>query len=454
MRPHIQADPTLLSKLAQIQRVCLAIVGLIAAVNLSGWLIPAVDPFLFHGWMLMKANTALLVLLSALSLALAQDHKSESSERTHRLGQLLGVLVFLMAAAVLVEYLWHVSLGVDTWLAPDAGTPQPGRMSPQTTTSLVLLGLTSAFLRVRRWKAARLVDFIAFCLCSFLLVIVAGYAFGVLHLFGISRSTLTSPQTLICLILLSFVAFASRAERGIYAIFVGGGVASKIARIAAPFSILVPFLLEASRLHFLNKGLFSEENSSALVTVLAAVAGMALVVTLAWRIESLEQGIRDLSIRDDLTKLYNRRGFLFLAERALQLARRAELPFTVLFFDLDNLKQVNDALGHDMGSNFICEMADLLQTSFRESDVIARIGGDEFVVAAASSHAGIHMAAQRLEKAAASRNLQEGHAYPLSFSYGHATSEFGRKESLEDLLNQADRAMYIAKRKKRKARDS
>lgn len=451
MRPYIQADPVLLSKLAQIQRGCLAIAGLIAAVNLSGWIFPAVDPFLFHGWMLMKANTALLVLLSALSLTLAQEQRSK---RAHRLGQLLGALVFLMAVAVLAEYLWHISLGVDTWLAPDAGTPQPGRMSPQTTTSLVLLGLTSAFLRVRRRKVAQVVDFIAFCLCSFMLVIVAGYAFGVLHMFGISRSTLTSPQTLICLILLSFVAFASRAERGVYAIFVGGGVASKIARIAAPFSILVPFLLEAGRLHFLNTGLFSEENSSALVTVLAAVAGMALVVTLAWRIESLEQGIRDLSIRDDLTRLYNRRGFLFLAERALQLARRAELPFTVLFIDLDNLKKVNDALGHDMGSHFIREMAELLQACFRESDVIARIGGDEFVVAAASGQVGIHMAAQRLEKAAASRNLQEGHAYPLSFSYGHATSEFGRKESLEDLLNQADRAMYIAKRKKRLARES
>jgi len=107
-----------------------------------------------------------------------------------------------------------------------------------------------------------------------------------------------------------------------------------------------------------------------------------------------------------------------------------------------------------MGSNFIREMAELLQTSFRESDVIARIGGDEFVVAAASSQAGIHIAVQRLEQAAASRNLQEGRKYPFSFSLGHAASEFGRNESLEDLLNQADRAMYVAKRKKRQARES
>jgi len=102
-----------------------------------------------------------------------------------------------------------------------------------------------------------------------------------------------------------------------------------------------------------------------------------------------------------------------------------------------------------VGSNFICEMADLLKICFRETDVIGRIGGDEFVVAGVASLSGIRLSARRLEKAVASRNLTEGHRYPLSFSFGHVTSEAGRKESLDELLNQADSAMYANKRNKK-----
>jgi len=394
----------------------------------------------------MKANTALLVLLSALSLTLSRNRRSEWA---FFLGQLAGVLVFLVAVAVLLEYLTHVSFGFDTLPAPDSGSSQPGRMSPQTAICFVLLGITATFIRIRKRPAAQVIDCVVFCLSSFVLVIASGYTFGVLHLFGLSHSTVTSPQTLVCLLLLSFVAFGRRAERGVFSILVGIGVGSKIARIAAPFSLLVPFMLEAGRLRILRMGLFNEEYSVALVTVLAAVLGLGLILTFAWQIESLEQDIRDLSIRDDLTVLYNRRGFLLLAERALQLARRTGTPFSLLFIDLDNLKRVNDSLSHDVGSNFICEMADLLKICFRETDVIGRIGGDEFVVAGVASLSGIRLSARRLEKAVASRNLTEGHRYPLSFSFGHVTSEAGRKESLDELLNQADSAMYANKRNKK-----
>src|SRR6202012_203275 len=102
---------------------------------------------------------------------------------------------------------------------------------------------------------------------------------------------------------------------------------------------------------------------------------------LTWRISDLERNIQDLSLRDELTKLYNRRGFLLIAEQARKQAKRTETPFAIVFVDLDNLKKINDALGHDVGSELLCDLAMTMTAVFRESDTVGRIGGDEFVVA-------------------------------------------------------------------------
>ena len=446
MQHPSQPDPKLLDRLAWIHSGCLAAVSLIAMVNLSGWLFPALDPVMFRGWMLMKANTGLLLLLSSLSLICSQEQRKE---RTILIGLSLGAFVFLVAGTVLIEYSFHVSLGLDTLLAADAGSSPPGRMAPQTAASFALLGIVMTFIRVTSGLGGLLIDLFACGLGSLILLVAAGYAYGVLHLFGLTHSTLTAPQTLLSLTLLFFVVLGRRAERGVLSIFVGSGVGSGIARIAAPMSLLIPFMLEAGQSHILQTGSISPEYSAALVTVLAALMGVGVILTLGWRIDGLEQNIRDLSLRDDLTKLFNRRGFFLLAKRGLQHAHRSGTPFSVLFIDLDNLKQVNDTFGHETGSALLREFADLLTKTFRETEVLGRVGGDEFVVAGDLSEAGISLAALRLEKATEQRNLQGGHRLTLSFSLGSATSDSHRRESLEDLMTRADTAMYAAKRSKK-----
>jgi diguanylate cyclase (GGDEF)-like protein len=175
----------------------------------------------------------------------------------------------------------------------------------------------------------------------------------------------------------------------------------------------------------------------------------SLIVLLAWRINSLEQEVHDLSLRDELTGLYNRRGFYILAEQALHLAERTRQPLSVLFLDLDNLKRINDGLGHDVGSLFLREVADLLKGFFRESDVLGRIGGDEFVIAVDFDQATVTAISARLEEEAVARNAEPDRAYPLSFSVGHVTFEPGTQTTLEDLLDNADQAMYMTKRRKK-----
>jgi diguanylate cyclase (GGDEF)-like protein len=124
----------------------------------------------------------------------------------------------------------------------------------------------------------------------------------------------------------------------------------------------------------------------------------------------------------------------------------------VLFLDLDGLKQVNDELGHEIGSSLLKETAALLNSCFRESDVTARIGGDEFVVAGIASEAGIAMASRRLLQAALDRNEQPNHQYALEFSVGTATLDGNNPESLEAIVKRADQAMYQAKRAKKQSR--
>jgi diguanylate cyclase (GGDEF)-like protein len=173
-------------------------------------------------------------------------------------------------------------------------------------------------------------------------------------------------------------------------------------------------------------------------------------VVISRHIRRMESEIHRLSLRDELTGLYNLRGFRLLAEQAMRLAVRSQEPFSLMFVDLDGLKEINDTLGHNVGSARLIETADLLTESFRETDVVARMGGDEFAVAGQFSATAIRIAAQRLEDRASILKVDSGGGRPLSLSIGYAThSHDHRRLSLQDLLDEADSQMYDHKRRKR-----
>jgi len=442
----------MLDRLARVQAAWTLVAAGIGSVFLCGWLIPAAGRMLFPGWSLMKANTALLVLLCAASLHLSRSNLRTRSRGRIQASRILAAIVVLVAATVLAEYIGHRSFGIDTLLASDHGSPVPGRMSPQTASAFLLLGLVMLLIRVTDGALSVVVDGLLFLLCPLLLVVSSGYLFGVMGFFGVSPSTRTAPHTLLALMMLSLAAVARRAESSLYSILTGPGMGGKIARMAAPVALIGPFILEAVRYGVAQRGVLSPQDATASVTTLAAVVGALLILGLAWRIDSLQQEIGELSLRDDLTRLYNRRGLFLLAERELHLARRSGVPFSVLFIDLDGLKKVNDTLGHEAGSDSLREMAALIGASFRDADVIARIGGDEFVVAGAASEAGMAQALERLEASTTALNHQPDRRYPLEFSAGMATFNSGPFQSLESLIDQADLAMYAAKQSKDSAR--
>lgn len=161
------------------------------------------------------------------------------------------------------------------------------------------------------------------------------------------------------------------------------------------------------------------------------------------------QILEDISLTDDLTGLYNRKGFLALAEHRVKLANRDQEPFSVAFVDLDGLKQINDTFGHLEGDRALKDTANLLRDCFRESDILARLGGDEFAVfIAEADHAKI---AQRIRQKLADLNRAPNRTYPLSFSMGIVVSDLSQDAGVEALLKRADSLMYEEKRKVRSA---
>jgi diguanylate cyclase (GGDEF)-like protein len=164
----------------------------------------------------------------------------------------------------------------------------------------------------------------------------------------------------------------------------------------------------------------------------------------------LARELRYLALTDDLTCLYNRRGFFAAAAQQVKLATRNSQSLLLLYCDVDNLKLINDSFGHQEGDLALIRAADALEHAFRDSDVLARLGGDEFVVLATESSTASHeILLRRLEKSLKKSRVSESR-YELSLSVGVARFDPKRAVSLGELMAQADTAMYEQKRAHRK----
>jgi diguanylate cyclase (GGDEF)-like protein len=404
-------DLKVIARLASLQMVSLALVALTAGTVLCAWLIPALATLLPHGWSLMKANTALCLLLSTGNLTLSRNRQTA---RHLMLGRILAAAIVVIAASVLFEHLTGKTSGFDTLLAADATSTIPGRMALQTSVFFILLGVTSLFARARKSPISNMVDVLTLAIVVLTLVILAGYCFGAAGLFGQSADTRTSPHTLICMALLVFVKVGRRAESGHFSVLLGIGIGSRIARAVLPFALLLPFLMVSGSAYTTRQGWLSAPYAAALSASVISIALFALVILMAGRINALERDLRDMSLTDELTGVLNRRGFNLLGEQAVLQAQRDQSALTVLFFDLDGLKQVNDSFGHEAGSQFLVEIATLLRSTFRGSDIVARIGGDEFAVVIHDDGVNAKIAMARMDESAAAMNQGAGRRYPIS----------------------------------------
>jgi diguanylate cyclase (GGDEF)-like protein len=181
------------------------------------------------------------------------------------------------------------------------------------------------------------------------------------------------------------------------------------------------------------------------------VSGSLLARAIRYAIErhQLQMALHAMALVDDLTGLYNRRGFQTLARQQLKTADRIRKRVSFIFVDLDGLKAINDTFGHREGDIALIETAELLKETFRESDIIARVGGDEFVVLAMENTGqSDEQWATRLRRHLQARNARPERHFPLSLSMGVAYYDPDFPTALDDLLHRADVLMYEEKRSK------
>ena len=154
-----------------------------------------------------------------------------------------------------------------------------------------------------------------------------------------------------------------------------------------------------------------------------------------------------LAMGDALTGLSNRRGFELLGDRAVNLAGRLQLPVAAVYADIDEMKPINDELGHDAGDRAILACARLLEANLRESDVLARLGGDEFCALLFGAAAeGAESAVERLKDELAGWNEGSEEPFELAISFGVSRSRNDKRVSLSTLVAEADQRMLHGKR--------
>jgi len=169
----------------------------------------------------------------------------------------------------------------------------------------------------------------------------------------------------------------------------------------------------------------------------------------------LQTTISQQSLTDELTRLSNRRGFLSLAPRLLDLARRSQSSHLLLCADLEGLHQINESLGYEDGDHALREAAHVLKCSFRDTDVLARLGGDEFAVLAIDAGSSdSNLMLRRITKEIETRNATPGRRFRLSLILG--VQKWSSKENpyLEGWIERTDAAIKEEKRARRGARTS
>lgn len=183
----------------------------------------------------------------------------------------------------------------------------------------------------------------------------------------------------------------------------------------------------------------------------AVATASAVVVTLR-DISARKREARKLHrqlLRDDLTGLLNRRGFLELAEQQIRLIRRNGGSAVVMYLDLNDFKDINDSFGHAAGDEVLNETGRILRSTLRDCDLIARMGGDEFTLLALDAdQAGARVIQRRIESALLLANARGAFPRPVTASMGHACIEMGDDADLHTLLARADQLLY--RRKKRR----
>jgi diguanylate cyclase (GGDEF)-like protein len=421
-------------------------IGCVAAllgglVLIGGWAFDIVSlRSVLPGLGTMKANTALGIATLGGGLALIAGGKSARIAAAA-----LAALALAIGVLTLVEYAFDRSLGIDELVFRDKPTPlaaHPGR--PAVATALMLALLGAALLAGRRpaFDLVRTTGALAASLIAWASLSV--YVFGQQALREVATFDSVALHTAAAMLLLAVGVLSVDPISWPVRMAFAKGTAGTICRWLLPPAILAPPLL-GWLLRHADSGAYPEPFGWALYSVASSLGSVSLILLLAHRIALIDAErnlATELSLRDPLTGLANRRAFDSFLLESFNLARRHRHPLSLAMLDIDHFKSYNDDYGHPAGDELLKLLAGLLSSIARETDLVARVGGEEFAIALPETDlAGARVIAERM-RAEMERSGLFRRTVTVSIGVAAMTNE---TTDTSKLVAACDEALYRAK---------
>ena len=410
---------------------------------LSAWALPLLGAVYPGNWMAMQSNTSLLVLLALANTSLRYIE-------SRKMLMLLRSSILLTGALLVINSAWlHYSNSpltfINNFLVHTNYLESVAPVSIQSLLSLTLLLIIPVF---NDKKYTLIYDYLCTAVYFLFIYFITGYLFNSSLLIAQSDIVLISPPTLSCIFLLLWINLIEKNSPGFYTILIGNGNGAVLIRIWLPFIIVFLILSFLLQEYFILNDVFDLETSLSIIAASVTVIFSFALIILARKIDALEYEVNLSAIYDELTGILNRRGFNLIAEQSVKDAKRKRYNLMMYFFDIDGLKQVNDTLGHNTGSELIKDFSLLLKKGFRSNDVVARLSGDEFVVLAIDADGEPNVIDRLYEL---SQSITDK-PYKLEFSVGNFRISPTDNSTIDEIIEQADQLMYQhkARRKSKK----
>jgi diguanylate cyclase (GGDEF)-like protein len=425
----------------------------VATASLVGWAADvAALRWVFPGSISMAANTAWCFILLGAALVILR-RPIHSTVHTVAAAA-CGVVVMLVGLLTLIEDATSTDLGIDHWFPKLFGTGDlSNRASPHAMVAFVCFG-GWMLARALRWRKASAIISIG-CVTAVGTAVI-GFLLDARYLFGMRAVSGMAPHTLFAFVVLTFgvLAMLSNDDQTRANLIRANGPGGYVARKVVPAAAvgLVIFAWTASSM--IRHDWLDPTEALASLAGASVVLIVGLLVWMGGRLQAvhrrqkmLETTLEQQALTDSLTHLLNRRGFENdLRNRQLLSRRYPDATTSVVLFDLDKLKAVNDQLGHPAGDVLLRGVAAALRAVSREQDSLARLGGDEFaLILPHTDEAGATAVAERVVISMAEASWEHSTGQVKStISAGIVSDPTGLAE-VDELLACADTALYEAK---------
>lgn len=406
----------------------------------------------------IETDTSLGLIFLGISLWLLLPDPPRRAN--HRFGLFFAGLAASIGALRLVQDVRRLHLGAHNLVRGNDVGGNAIRLSPHmppvTAITFFLLGLALLLVDVQIPKGGRPAQLLSLWGFFAGIMSVSGYINRASPLYSVFSYRHLDVCIALILFFMSIAIFFTRPREGIAGDLTGRLMGSAMSRRFLPAVVIIPLVAAWLRMESERAGLYGTGLSLALNVTVNVVSLSVLVWLNARQLNHAEESLEVAreaqdafyiaSLKDELTGLYNRRGFLVFAKEQIELACSGCRELLVLFGDVDGLKGINDEYGHSEGDRALKKVAEVLVTVFRDTDVIARLGGDEFAVLALDcSPAGLVRIRAHFEKVLRAFNNQHN-PWRLSMSLGAVHVDSGHQLSIDELLNKADEVMYERKR--------